>query len=583
MDSMPFSVVAEYFQKLESTSSRLQMTEFLVELFKKTPGEEIDKVAYLCLGHFAPEYEDIVLGIGDKTMIHAISMASHRMPSEVTARFKEIGDLGSTAESMMGSGKGFSLASFTGQDTGQLTVNEVFVSLRKIANASGKKSQDVKIKTLAGLLSKAKPLEARYIVRIGLETLRLGTGAMTLLDALATLYAREKKNRPIIENAYNISSDIGLVARELATGGLKGVERIKPIVGRPIKMMAAQRVQRLEEIPEKMEKFAVEEKYDGERVQIHKDGAEINIFSRRLENITAQYPDVIGLVKRGIKADKVILEGEVVAVKGNRLQPFQILMQRKRKYDIDEYVKRIPIRVFLFDLLFFEKESYLKKPYTERRKKLEGIVKESKDLTFARRIVSNDLDEIRGFFDEGLKHGTEGIMAKSMSYDSIYRAGAREWLWIKWKKDYLEGLVDTFDLVLVGAFMGTGKRAGVYGTVLGAVYNADKDMFETFCKVGTGFTDEILEDMPGRFKEFVAREKPARVRAHRDMKPDVWFEPAVVMEISGAEITESPLHTCASDELGKGLSLRFPRFKQFREKKPEDATSTEEVIQMYEK
>jgi len=576
---MKFAVLAGYLQKLESTASRLEMTDLLVDLFKKTSKNEIDSVVYLCLGQFAPEYEDIVLGIGDKMMIQSIAIAAHRLPKDVEKRFKEVGDLGLAAEQMTGSGKGFSLAAFTGQAKGEITVKEVIESFRKIASASGQSSQDLKIKTLAGMLGKAEPLEARYLVRIALQTMRLGTGGMTLLDALATIYADDKKKRPVIENAYNISSDIGLVARELAEGGLKAVEKIRPTVGRPIKMMAAQRVQKLEEIPDKMEKFAVEEKYDGERMQIHKDGAVVKIFSRRLDDISAQYPDVVERVKTGVTAKRAILEGEAVAVKDNLLQPFQFLMQRKRKYDIEEYVKRIPVRLFLFDVLFVENESWMGKPYPERRKKLESITKESKELTFARRIITSDLKVVQKFFDDGLKHGTEGIIAKSLGEDAIYRAGAREWVWIKWKKDYLEGLVDTFDLVLIGAVHGTGKRTKRYGTLLGATYNPNTDMFESFCKIGTGFTDEVLDEMPEKFKSLLSKEKPARVES--DLKPDVWFEPKVVMEVSGAEITESPLHNCGRKELGKGLSLRFPRFRQFRDKKPEDATSTEEVVQMY--
>jgi len=576
---MKFSVLANTFQLLENTQSRLEMTDILVNLFSKAKKDNIDSIAYLCLGQFAPEYEDIVIGIGDKMMMQAIAMAAHRLPKDVERKFKDVGDLGLAAEQMMGSGKGVSLAAFTGATAGELTVAEVINSFRKISEAAGQNSQDLKIKTMAGLLGKASPLEARYLVRIALMTMRLGTGGMTLLDALAVLYVEDKKKRPVIENAYNISSDIGLVARELAEHGLAGVEKIRPTVGRPIKMMAAQRVQKLEELPEKMEKFAVEEKYDGERMQIHIDSGKIKIFSRRLEDITYQYPDIIERVKGGITAKKAILEGEAVAVKGDKLQQFQVLMQRKRKYDIEEYVKKIPVRLFLFDLLYLDGENWMNKPYMERRRMLEKITKESKDLTFARRIITKDLKQVQRFFDDGLARGTEGIMAKSLGEDSIYRAGAREWLWIKWKKDYLEGLVDTFDLVLIGAIHGTGKRAKRYGTLLGATYNSNTDMFESFCKIGTGFTDEVLDGMPDKFKNLVSKEKPARVES--DLKPDVWFEPSVVMEVSGAEVTESPLHNCGRKELGKGLSLRFPRFKQFREKKPEDATSTEEVIQMY--
>ncbi len=577
---MEFSKVAETFQKLEATQSRLEMTDLLVELFKQAPKDEIDKLAYLCLGSFHAEYEDVVLGIGDKTMVQAIAMAAHRLPKDVERKFKEVGDLGLAAEEMIGSGKGVSLAAFAGTVHGAVTLQELFSSLNRIASASGSKSQDLKTKTLAGLLSKAKPVEAKYIVRIALETMRLGTGGMTLLDALATVYA-DKKKRPLIENAYNISSDIGLVARELAEHGLAGVEKIKPTVGRPIKMMAAQRVQRLEEIPEKMERFAVEEKYDGERMQIHKDGDSVKIFSRRLDEITEQYPDIVKCVRENVNAKTAIMEGEAVAVHGEKLQKFQVLMQRKRKYDIERYVKKIPVRLFLFDLLYVDGEDIMVKGYAARRSMLESVVNEKKDITFANRIVSKDLRQIKHFFDDGLKRGTEGIMAKNLADDAIYRAGAREWMWIKWKKDYLEGLVDTFDLVLIGAIYGTGKRAGKYGTLLAATYNANTDMFESFCKIGTGFTDEDLDGMREKFSLLVSKNKPARVLS--ELKPDIWFEPGIVMEVSGAEITESPAHSCGKGELGKGLSLRFPRFKQYREKKPEDATSTDEVLQLFGK
>ena len=314
-------------------------------------------------------------------------------------------------------------------------------------------------------------------------------------------------------------------------------------------------------------------------MQLDKDGCTVRIFSRRLDEITGQYPDVVENVKKNITAETAIMEGEAVAVLGEKLQKFQILMQRKRKYDIEKYIAKIPVRLFLFDLLYVDGKTIMAKSYTTRREKLENIVEEHESITFAKRIITDDLKEIEKFFNEGLSRGTEGIMAKSLI--GTYRAGAREWMWIKWKKDYLEGMVDTFDLVLIGAIYGTGKRAGKYGTLLAATYNEDTDMFESFCKIGTGFTDENLDSMIEKFDALKSKQIPARVKS--EIKPDVWFEPGIVLEVSGAEITESPAHSSAKEEMGKGLSLRFPRFKQYREKKPEDATSTKEVIQMYGK
>ncbi|RLE40445.1 hypothetical protein DRZ77_02245 [Candidatus Woesearchaeota archaeon] len=570
MPSLRFIKLANVFEQLERTTSGNKMREILARFFKTVPKKEIDIIAYLLLGQIASKYEDINIGMAEKMVLRSIAIDSGRAEKEVSSTFKKLGDVGLTAEKL------------TTKSKPTLTVAQVFNTLHKIAAASGPGSQEFKIKTLAALLKKASPKEARYIARIILGTLRLGAGDMTLLDALAIAFTGTKANKPKLEHAYNICPDIGIIAKTIAIKGLKGIEKIGVTVGRPIQMMLAQRAKSVQMIKEKIPGvIACEEKYDGERVQAHFDGKRIILFSRRLENTTNQFPDVVEGLKKSIKAKSYVIEGEVVPIdeKGNLL-PFQILMQRRRKYDVELYVKKIPVCLFLFDLLFLNGKSYIHKPYPERHKALQKIIKPTKRIKLANRKLCKEIDCIEDFFNWCISHGAEGIIAKSCAPDSTYKAGVRGWLWIKWKQEY-QKLADTFDLVVVGAFYGKGKRAGTYGALLCAAYNHKLDRFETFCKLGSGFTDKQLAELPKKFAKYKIPHKPARLLVHKDMKPDVWFTPAVVVEVLGAEITRSPLHTCAVEK-GQGLALRFPRFVRYRaDKSPEQATTVKEILDMY--
>ena len=347
-------------------------------------------------------------------------------------------------------------------------------------------------------------------------------------------------------------------------------------MGRPIKMMLAQRVKSLEEVSKKIPgRLAVEGKYDGERIQAHKNkDGRISLFSRGLDNVSKQFPDLIKHLEKGIKGKEYVAELEVLAIneKGEH-QPFQLLMQRRRKYDVKEYIKKIPIQAKMFELLFWEGKSYINEAYSVRYDKLKEIVKDGKHVKLSERILTENVEEVNLFFHKMLDEKFEGIIIKAL--DGEYQAGTRGWNWIKWKKEYVKELSDTFDLVVVGAFHGRGRRAGVYGALLCAAYNKKKDLFETVCKLGTGLTDEMLEELPEKFAKYIVDKKPARVEVKKEMIPDVWFEPKLVVEVLAAEITKSPFHTCAS-----GLALRFPRFLHFREKKAEEATTSKEVAEM---
>lgn len=573
---MDFQKLVEVYAELEKTSSGNAMREILADFLQKVSEEEIAIIAYMTLGQIASEYDSVVLGMAEKSVLKAIATASGMEQGKLQKILHETGDVGLTAERVL------QKKPVTLVPLGKLTVKEVFDKLNSIGESSGGGSQDAKIGILANMLQKASPSGAKYVTRIVMGTLRMGVGDMTVLDALAIAYTGDKKNKEILEKAYNICPDVGVIAEVLVKHGLKGLEKIDVRVGRPIKMMLAQRVDELSEIAEKMPgKVTVEGKYDGERVQVHKDKkGKITLFSRRLENITEQFPDIVHSIEKQIDAKDFVVEGEVLAIdeKGNPLS-FQTLMQRKRKYDVSEFVKKVPVQLKLFDLLYLNGKSYLHQSYPVRTKELENIVRKGKHIRLADKIVTEDIDEINDFFRMMLEAGYEGVIIKSMAQDAEYQAGMRGWNWIKWKKEYVQEMVDTFDLVIVGAFHGRGKRSGGYGALLCATYNAERDIFETFCKLGTGLTDEVVGRLPMQLKKFKVERKPARLLIKKEMEPDVWFEPQVVVEVLAAEITKSPFHTC-----GGGLALRFPRFIRFREeKKAEQATTSKEVEQMFGK
>ncbi len=579
---MNYSDIAEVYEKIEATTKRLEMTDLLVELLRRTPKEIIGKVVYLTQGKIYPDFVKLEIGVAERLAIKALARASGRRETEIEGDLKKTGDIGETAQNFI-SGK--RQVTFFQKP---LTVQKVYETLDKMARASGSGAVEAKISLLAGLLADATPKEAKYIMRTVTGNLRLGIADMTVLDALAIAYGGGKEARELIERAYNISSDLGRVARVLAEEGIEGIKRFKVVVGEPIRPMLAERLSTPEEILEKLGGQCIAEyKYDGERVQIHKKGGEIVLFSRRLENISDQYPDAIQLLRNHVLAKEAILEAECVAIDQDtgEMRPFQELMHRRRKYGIEKAMEEYPVSLFMFDALYVDGQDLTLEPYPVRRKSLEKAVKESERVKIAKHIITNDAKELENFFLEAIEDGCEGLVCKSVGEDSVYQAGARGWLWIKYKRDYKSEMTDTVDLVVVGAFHGRGKRAGTYGALLLAAYNPENDTFETVTKCGTGFTDEDLAKLPGMMKKHLISHKHPRINS--TIEADVWFEPAVVIEVLGAEITLSPIHTCAMNTVrkGSGLAIRFPRFTgNYRiDKSPEDATTTNEIIKMYER
>ncbi|AIF84250.1 ATP-dependent DNA ligase I [Candidatus Nitrososphaera evergladensis SR1] len=578
---MDFQPLVETFGKMEETSSRLALTDHLVALLKETPADLIDKVTYLIQGKLYPDYEGIEMGLAERMALRAIASSSSRSMSEVEAIYRKKGDIGDAAREAMES---------KGQSTlfsEQMTVERVYCTFDKIAKTTGPGSQETKLRLVASLLNDSTPDEGRYIMKFVMGALRLGIADYTVLDALAIAFTGDKANRKVLENAYNVSSDLGTVAKLLATKGLAAVKAVQITLFKPIRPMLAERVSTAEEAMERMDsRAAIEYKLDGERVQIHKGRDRVELFSRRLEKITDHYPDV-SKAAMSLACKEAIMEGEVVAVnlQTGEYLPFQQLMHRRRKHGIEEAMENYPVVINLFDILYLDGKSRTELPYEERRKLLEKTVKGAKDngimLKIVPQVVATEPAEIDRFMASAIENGCEGVMVKMPS--STYRAGAREYLWVKLKREYRTELADTLDLVIVGALHGRGRRVGKYGALLLAAYDPKEDIFRSVTKVGTGFTDIHLDQFYRELEKHVIHQKHARVDTGMSM--EVWFEPVIVIEVIASEITLSPSHMAAMDAIkeGYGLALRFPKFtgKIRDDKEPEGATTTDEIVTMY--
>ena len=576
---MLYSTVAETYEALEMTKKRLELTSILTNLFQQTPKKLIDKVVYLTQGKLYPDFMGIEIGIAEKLVARAISAVSGVSEDSVEKVYQRTGDIGAAAMEVL---KEKVQTTLFGE---ALSVERVYSTLEKVSGLSGSGSIDIKLAYISNLLADASLLEAKYIVRTVTGNLRLGIADYTVLDALSVAFVGDKASRPKLERAYNLSSDLGLVAKEVASGGLKRIKAFKVKVGNPIRPMLAERMESAKEIVEKLGGEVVAEyKLDGERLQIHISPKEISIFSRRLEKITSHYRDVVGLVKKNVKAKNAIVEGEAVAIDidtGDYL-PFQELMHRRRKYGIDEAIKQYPVSLNLFDILYLDGKDLTALTYTKRRAMLQKILVDGDVLKLVPAIITSDAEEIEKFMQEAISNGCEGLVIKDKS--SAYRAGAREFLWIKLKREYRSELTDSVDLVVIGGFHGRGRRVGRYGSLLLASYDKENDVFRTVCKVGTGFTDEDLM----RIYDLLQKHKMQHVhpRVNSKMQADVWFVPNIILEIIGSEITLSPIHTAKLDSIrkGAGLALRFPKFtgKIRDDKSPEDATTTGELLEMYQ-
>ena len=577
---MEFSIISEMFEMMEKTTKRIELTNILVELLKKTPKKIIPNVVYLLQGIIRPNFEGVELGIAEKLAIRAISKSAGLPIKKIEDDYREGGDLGLTASNIL---KIKTQTTFTAE---KITVERVYETLFKIAKLEGKGSQDLKMKYISSLLNDATPLEAKFVLKILLGTLRLGIAENTVMDALAIAFTGKKENRVQIENAYNVSSDLGKVSLIVATDGIDEIKKFKISLFSPIRPMLADRVQSEKDVIKKMpEQFVAEYKLDGERVQIHKQSDKIVLFSRRLENITQYYPDIVERIGKTLNVNEGVFEAEIVPINENtgEFLPFQELMHRRRKHKLDKAVSQYPITVNFFDVLYYDKKDCLNLECSERRKILEQIVHEDNFSKLVPMLFVKNENEIEDFLENSINAGCEGLMLKAPS--APYRAGMRGSNWLKLKREYRNELGDSLDLIVIGAYFGRGRRTGLYGTLLLATYNPEKDNLPSICKVGTGFTDESLDQLYQILSNKVTLKKNPRIVS--EMEADIWFEPELVLEIVASEITLSPIHKTGLDLIRKssGFALRFPKFtgKIRYEKAAEDASTGEEVFALYKR
>ncbi len=571
---MKFGKLAEYFERLEKTSSRLILIDILSKLFLEVKADEISQVCYLLQGRVAPFYEPIEIGMSEKLVAASLARAYGVKKEQVLKEYGKLGDLGIVASRLSAKCK---------VQSAKLSVEEVFKTLRDIAEMTGEGTVEKKVSSLAGLLGKVDGIGAKHLVRIPIGASRLGIGDPTVLDGFALSKLGDRKQRKELEGAYNRTSDLGIIGEILWNSGLKGVQGLDVEVGRPIRSQLAERLPDPKTILEKFEGEAhVQYKYDGFRVQIHKQGNKIRLFSRNLEETTLMFPDVIKGVLSQVKADSIILDSEALAYnpESEEFLPFQETTKRRRKYGIEEMALRLPLKAFVFDIMYLNGKSLMDLPLESRIKNLELSVRGDEVLIPQPGEITDKPERIQQLFDDALTKGLEGLIVKRP--DSKYEAGGRNFNWVKLKKHSSGELQDTIDCVILGYIFGKGKRSSFgAGALLVGVYDESKDEFVTVSKIGTGLTDEEWREIHKRSDKIKMDHKPARVNSI--LVPSVWIEPEIVIEVLADEITKSPTHTAGKTDSEPGYALRFPRLVKFREadKRAEDSTTVSELIHMY--
>jgi len=586
---MKISKLATYFEKLESISGRLEMTAILADLLKESSVGEVDKVCYLALGRLGPKYEELEFNMAEKMMMRVLANSYSSEIDEVKKEYGKMGDLGLVAERLAKSHP----TSPRLRGAGKSSVNDVFNELVEIAEDSGTGSQERKVSKFVQLLRKLDPLSSRFIVRVPVKKLRLGFSDIMIIEALSWMKTGTKELKKDIEHYYHLHPDIGLIAKLFKKGGLSALKKVNIGVGVPILLAASQRLNTAEEIVAKIGKVVYEDKLDGTRVQVHLDrdkklktndqsqisffGGErndlpyIKTYTRNLEETTHMFPDLVRGTAKQIKARSAILDGEAIGVdeKTGKFLNFQKTIQRKRKHGVVETVSDIPLKLFLFDVLYLDGKVVMNKPFSERRKLLEKIVGTGKTVEVIMQGETDDPKVLEKAFKKARKAKLEGLMAKDL--EAVYEAGSRGFAWIKYK-----GELDSIDLTVLGYYFGKGKRAqfGLGGFLVGA-YDKKEDTFKSLTKIGTGLTDEQFREAKGRFDQVKVSKKPKEYEVQKELACDVWVKPKVVVEIVADEITKSPVSRA-------GYSLRFPRLISWRDDKaPEQATSTIEIERLF--
>ena len=568
---MNFAELAANLDRMEATTKRNELVAILSEVYAACTPDELRPITYLIQGRLAPFFEPVEIGLGERLLINAVAAAYQVPKVEVVKLNKQVGDLGATVQRLAPGGP---------RDTPDVV--DVHSRLSEIAAAGGGGSQERKLDIFIGLLNDLDAISAKHLVRITLGKMRLGIGDPTVLDALSFARKGDRTLRPVLEGAYNRTSDLGLIARTLWDTGEAGLEALKVRAGHPLRPQLAERLPNPEAVIKKLGMVGVQPKYDGLRVQIHKEGEEVSIFSRNLESMTEMFPELVSAAAK-LDVANVILDGEAIAYnpESEEYVPFQETTARRRKEGIQEFAESVPMRAFIFDVMFREGTDLTPLPYERRFEIARELIRDSETLQTAPLMKTDSAEVLTRELLDNISRGLEGVVAKRL--DSPYQAGARNFNWVKLKRNTSGQLTDTIDVVLLGYYRGKGKRAEFgAGALLAGVYDADKDEFATITKLGTGLSDKGWREIHGRLSSLEVGEKPARVSSN--FVPDVWLEPAIVVEVLADEITPSPRHTAGMTASGPGFALRFPRIVSMRtaDKKPEDATSVREIREMYE-
>jgi DNA ligase-1 len=568
---LKFSELAANFDRMEATSSRNDLVRILSDVYATSSVEELGPITYLTQGRLAPFFEPLEIGLGPRLLITAIATAYGAPKEDVTKLNRQTGDLGLTAQRLAPAAK---------RDSP--TVVEVHERLSEVARTGGAGSLQKKLDGFTGLLRDLDATSAKHLVRITLGKMRLGIGDPTVLDALSFAKKGDRSMRPVLEAAYNRTSDLGLIARTLWEQGEKGLDALKVKAGHPLRPQLAERLPNPEAVIKKLGTVGVQPKYDGLRVQIHKDGDRVSIFSRNLESWTDAFPELVEAASK-LKVESVILDGEAIAYnpESEEYVPFQETAARRRKEGIEEFSVQSPLRAFIFDVMFRDGSDLTPLPYERRFEIAQGLLKKSDRLLTAPLTKTDSAEELTRELLDNISRGLEGVVAKRL--DSPYQAGARNFNWVKLKRNTSGQLNDTIDVVLLGYYGGKGKRAEFgAGALLAGVYDTDKDEFVTISKLGTGLSDQGWRDIHQRLTSLEVPEKPARVNSL--LVPDAWLKPEIVVEVLADEITPSPRHTAGMTADRPGFALRFPRIVSLRtaDKKPEDATSVREIREMFE-
>jgi DNA ligase-1 len=581
---MTFAELTTYFEKLEETSSRLALIDIIAELFKQTDKTTIDKVMYLAQGRVAPFYKPIEIGMADKMVAQSIGEAFGLTKEEVLADYAKKGDLGLVA---------FELSEKKRQKgkKEELSVTAVFDELVKIAGTSGVGSVEKKITALKELLEHMDTVSAKHLVRVPLGKTRLGIGDPTILDGLAIAILGDRSQRKLLEKAYNETSDLGLIGKTLLEEGLEAVQKLTVTVGRPIRSELCERLPNPDKVFAKMDAdgqgIHTTYKYDGFRVQIHKNGDKVEMFSRNLEDMTHMFPELIEGTLKQVKAKTAILDSEALAYQpeSEEFLPFQETTKRRRKHNIEQMAESLPLKAFVFDILYADGKSLIDSPLTERMKIMEKIIDGNETLIPTPGEILHEPKKLQFMLDDAISKGLEGVVVKRP--DSFYEAGGRNFNWVKLKRHSSGELHDTIDCVIIGYIFGKGKRTAFgAGALLVALYDKKNDQFVSVTRLGTGLTDDEWRSIKEKTKGLELDHKPARVDSL--ITPSVWVKPEIVIEVLADEITRSPLHTAGATVSSEGVkepgyALRFPRLVSFRDKdkKAEDATTVDELIEMF--